>query len=731
MELFAITCTTCQQRLKVRDASTIGEIQICPKCGSMVLVEPPAGWRETPGDEPPAPALPPTSPLQTVPAEADFATAPEVASPPPVAADISAEPEVAAMDAANAGVLDGETGIESRPIEPVPAPPLDGEGPALAAGTAKTGSGLLVAPPLEGEEPAAAPSLPLDAGTGQAAWQRQSWLMLSGAAVLGVALALGVLGFLASRGPKPNSADSAAAASDVTAGVNQAHTPPADASRPAGVPAAGSASATGKTPEATKADAAPAAPATSQPATAPPAKPSDPSSTKAPSATDAEPAKTSPAAVQGGIPDAARKPAAPEKTDPDTAALSEALKEFAPFIDSNVNPAPPETMEAGNQETTPPEPEPITTEQPAVPRPEPRQIDLPARLQDKIAEVEFADVPLEAFLRFVMSFSTIPITLDLDALALVRATPRTKVSVRTTNATVDQLLTAVLGPLQLAHVTVGQQLIVTRAPRPDGELRTHSHAVSDLVGSDPQQLQQLADLIEEMVEPATWQAAGGPGVMQEQMPALVIQQQDTVLFQAIVFCERLRAARGLPPQSKFNPELFSLTPPWARASSLLVKPVTLNFLQPASLVRILSRMSEDTGLAIVVDWQALATLGWTPDTETTLAVNQRPADEVLTQLLQPMELTYRIVDATTVQVTSPAAVEARWDVEFYPVKDLPAPGETPEAFVARIRRELGGGQSGQSAGVLHYDAPSQHLIAALPQPLQRKLADLLKNSRTR
>ena len=142
MELFAITCTTCQQRLKVRDASTIGEIQICPKCGSMVLVEPPAGWRETPEDEPPAPALPPTSPRQTVPAEAGFASGPEVASPPPVAADISAEPEVAAMDATNAGVVGVETDVESPPIAPVPTPPREGEGLALAAGTAKTCSGL-------------------------------------------------------------------------------------------------------------------------------------------------------------------------------------------------------------------------------------------------------------------------------------------------------------------------------------------------------------------------------------------------------------------------------------------------------------------------------------------------------------------------------------------------------------------------------------------------------------
>ena len=51
MELFSISCTTCQKRLKVRDASAIGQILICPGCGSMVLVEAPptaAGGRGAP-----------------------------------------------------------------------------------------------------------------------------------------------------------------------------------------------------------------------------------------------------------------------------------------------------------------------------------------------------------------------------------------------------------------------------------------------------------------------------------------------------------------------------------------------------------------------------------------------------------------------------------------------------------------------------------------------------------
>ena len=41
MTPFSIQCTTCRRSLRVVDPQAIGQILSCPKCGSMVLVEPP------------------------------------------------------------------------------------------------------------------------------------------------------------------------------------------------------------------------------------------------------------------------------------------------------------------------------------------------------------------------------------------------------------------------------------------------------------------------------------------------------------------------------------------------------------------------------------------------------------------------------------------------------------------------------------------------------------------
>lgn len=63
MELFSIVCPTCNARLKVRDASAIGQILNCPKCASMVQVAAPDGWQPPAADatQPPAASPPPTA----------------------------------------------------------------------------------------------------------------------------------------------------------------------------------------------------------------------------------------------------------------------------------------------------------------------------------------------------------------------------------------------------------------------------------------------------------------------------------------------------------------------------------------------------------------------------------------------------------------------------------------------------------------------------------------------
>ena len=52
MVLFTIACETCASRLNVKQEAAIGQVLACPKCGSMVLVQPPEGWQPPESEHP-------------------------------------------------------------------------------------------------------------------------------------------------------------------------------------------------------------------------------------------------------------------------------------------------------------------------------------------------------------------------------------------------------------------------------------------------------------------------------------------------------------------------------------------------------------------------------------------------------------------------------------------------------------------------------------------------------
>jgi hypothetical protein len=761
---FSITCTTCHQRLRVRDESAIGELLICPKCGSMVLVETPAESRSSALAEPAVPdsvagakrsaaRSPSVEPVElpaepielpaaeqepdAVADEEEIEPPPEIEPPviaPPITSDYAGTPlgewgqpqwpdtdeltEPPLPDADYADQAEYELRPEQPPLEEEPeAPPLTPDSAALVAAVAESP----LAPP-----PAVAPPSAAPVRTWLAAERWQQGLKLAGAAVGGIALALGLFAVLASRTGQPSLRGSPKPASEADPGLSSVPDQPPQS--------------TADQPEAKPPDAKPpAAEPLSPPETSPVKKELAVEPGTKPAVEPlgvAAPATAKPAGdkVPSPMP---LEPAAKPDAGADATALEATLKALSPLTDGRPAqaakadaPAPAVEPDATAKPDgkSPPADEPAPDE-PAAPRPAPREVDVQARLQDAILEVEYALKPLADICQDLTSFSTIPITLDPDALALVKVTPRTPVTVKLKDTTVAAVLDAALRPLKLGYTVVGQQIVVSRPPLPDGQLRQLSHPVGDLVGNDNQNLQQLAAIIVDAIQPQSWQINGGQGTIKTEMPNLVIQQQETILFQVIQFCEKLRTARGLPAQSKFDPALFRLEPRWSRAQPKLATRVTLNFAEPTPLVRIFKRLTDDTGVSILVDWVAVAELGWNPDGAATLSANQEPLGELLTRLLQPLDLAYRAIDETTVQVTAPPLAQLRNEVELYPVGDLLSPAVTAPQLLQRIREQFLTRDLAGVVPVFCVDPPSKHLIAALPQPQQQAFAQWLAAQR--
>lgn len=737
VELFSIECTTCQQRLNVRDESAIGEIQICPKCGSMVLVEAPSDWQGKASDEPA-----PTSPVPPPPVAEDESD--EAASGPgetavasrqtPAAPPVIVGGDESPTPSQEADTVDGPIELDAAQAETGAA--ADTEPESVAADEPPFHDGPVAQPDSPSAGPAE-PVLPTDDWTSEATQQRRQWLLVGGAAIVGIVLAVGLVGLLASRRSRPEPDDPVANGKPGTetprdTDDNTPHEPPEDDEI--------GDETEGKPPTAKDDESDGGTEYLDKPSD-PPAAPDDPSKPEAEPVEDPEShmpePKTKPEQEKSSNGDdkdkLLLKPVddKPDATAMDTAALAKTLGALAPLTDEQPYTSP-QLGEASPKEAAPKlDPAALPLQGPSAPRPEPREVNVAERLKDEIPGIEFSDTPLIDFLRFVTDFSTIPITLDPDALALVSATPQTLINVKQSNTNVAKLLSDVLGSIHLGYVRADGHLLVTRPPPADGQLLAHSYPAADLVGEDPRELARLADIIVEMVAPGSWEENGCVGIVRQKVPSLEFKHRDVEKFRALVFCDRLRVARGLPPQSNFNRELFKLEPRLSQAEQRLATPVTINYVQPTLFVRILDRLGKEAGLQIIVDWRAVAELGWTPEGEATISANNEPIGQALAKMLLPMDLTYRVVNANTVQITSPTALIARLDIEFYPIEKALLPQETPEEFLQHVRKQLGEEGLRDIGATIHLDTPSKHLIAALPQPWHRELADLLNHRQSK
>jgi hypothetical protein len=361
------------------------------------------------------------------------------------------------------------------------------------------------------------------------------------------------------------------------------------------------------------------------------------------------------------------------------------------------------------------------------PRPAAREVDVSKRLADPLLGIETSATPLADFLQDLSDYSTIPISLELEALPIVKVTAETPVVLKAANTTVGGALAEALRPMKLEYVVIDDQLVVRLAePNPPAVIEVSG---KDLADGSEQQLGELAELLRTLIEPASWGGGEGGGeiTINAAKNALLVRNRRAVQAQVLFACDKLRAARGKTPLLKLDPAIFKAETRWAKVKGRLEKPVSLNYSQPTRLLTVLDRLAEAAGLRILVDWRDVAAAGWNPAGEATLVAEQQPLAAALDALLSPLDLTWRVMDGQTLEVVTPARLAERSELEIYSISALVAGDPSGEKTLARIRGALGEGtfREGGGSGEVRYDLEGKCVLATLPQLKQRELEGLL------
>ena len=232
-------------------------------------------------------------------------------------------------------------------------------------------------------------------------------------------------------------------------------------------------------------------------------------------------------------------------------------------------------------------------------------------------------------------------------------------------------------------------------------------------------LAELSGAIEDWIAPATWQKHGGRGTLTIDGNDLVIKQTLDVQAQVASLVNRWRAARRVPAGKLQGGDGAVPKSPWPAA---LDASLTVTFFDDALLADVLHYLAERSELTLLADWRALAAAGWGPVVHAGVRARDVPLSEVLTALLGPLELDYRVIDEQTLEITSRAALAARPQVEFYPLTNLETADRPRAAMLADIEKEVAAVGDQAAHAAVYFDEPSGYVVVSAPAGAQRAVA---------
>jgi hypothetical protein len=529
----------------------------------------------------------------------------------------------------------------------------------------------------------------------------RQWLLIGGAACAGIVLALLLVGFVASRFGAPPLPVAEGPAEEQPALPTP--TGPPSESQAAGTPPAADTSKP-KTP-------ADSSESTKEHAIAPePAPPQEDSTGKAQPPTEA----AKPAAVVDA--EASKNGTPADATPPDAAPAADAGPDnpAAPTEEVKV-----EGKVGGDAMTDGAAPESLPAHDQVSPG---SAAALPTSLTQVIPALEFRDKPLIIFADFIADFTALPVSLDIDAMLVAHIAPDTSLDFDRQQVTIDEVLQTVLEPVGLKYSVASGQLVIAPQRDVNQEVEQTAYDVSDLA-SDDEQTQALAKLIVTMIMPGSWADVGGSAILTVGEQSLDIEQTAAGHFHVARFLDRLRLARGLLPRSELPDAVLDLTPVFVQAGGDLSRTLSASFTEPTEVARILDYLRGESKLHLIVDWPATGQVNWLPTTKSTLSSQvAQPLSKLLDDWLAPVQLSYRVIDGGTIQISSQAVLEHRPEIEIYPLK-----GDTDQntaQLIQDLKLHLGpavfadGGGSGQMV----FEPGSRSLLVLLPQPQQRKVA---------
>lgn len=736
--VFTIQCGSCRAKLKVAKLELIGQSLGCPRCGSMVLVEPPPGW------EPPSAAS--MAPEKVVaPSQQPVAKRRRDPSVP-----TAPSPQDLQETLPNVGSLGWGEELKLVDIEPE-LPAANRHVAAKQAAADGTGAGAHPAgsrPTTTKHAKTASDGLLRPENWDSARTRQRRTILLAVMAGLGLLLLFGTLGYYwwdqrARLAELEKAPTKQSLPEDADNKSNPTESNKSDDAAPKG-------------DEPTEKDLGPGNPNPTDPVVPPPVvDPSIPNpnenvttnpaldhSDQVANENDAEarpPAQspdqlgiggTEDGAADGGFQDVMKTiledgltsewddPGLRKMTQAGLDPIDDVLRQFA-------------------------ERQPTRSRSPRVVKPLPREVDIQKGLTAKIAGLRHEQGRVPQLMSIAETLSGLPTWIDIPRFEGQPVALDTTRLVEAVQTTIPELLVNQLEPFGLAveqHAWNPERPTVIGFrvfPRDTDKMSATSHSV-DWLAADlspdalQTELQKVGRFLSEYVGRGQWgemaadaetnpeaQRATQVGAWQIRNGKILVVHYPHIQNQLARLLKQLTLAKSNQGQPQNWPD--ELLPKAVQESGRLQTVINLQNHQPVPLRDIFQQIYKQSNVTVVVDWPSLIAEGWTPDTTVPIIVENQVVADVLQELSLDMGLSVRHLAPDVVCLLSDSAEEQYSNVEVYPVADLcPSSREWP-ILGSRLNRLLEQDFNRYPSAYLYYDPDFNSIVARLPQSSHRRL----------
>jgi len=343
---------------------------------------------------------------------------------------------------------------------------------------------------------------------------------------------------------------------------------------------------------------------------------------------------------------------------------------------------------------------PAATPNPPPPLP---TVNLQERLAQPIAALSLSEASLGDAVELLAKLGNVWVSWDLEALSSQGVALDKQVQLSLTDTTLTGAFEMLLTPLGLVAIESADQLRITRADWRDDAPVERSFDVSFAENELP----QLPTIVTELCSPSTWQSRGGVGEARIEGNNLIVHQRPREM--ALV-AELLKLWQERRQSTRTTPE----PPLRQQAARCLQAPVTASFFSPTPLHEIVGYLAATSGCRVIIDAASLRTFERLPTVPARLSVNDQPLEVALTELLAPIDLGFRLVDAGTIEIVPRVELRNRPRADVYPLAPWVDRGGDPAELQNRLSDAVDSGR--QPSGGWHWDPSSRSLIVVLDEP---------------